>query len=275
WFGAGPPAPGGGLLSTELRLRTDRGAARTLEAFLGRCGRAGAARCPFAARDRAATRARYAALLERLRRRPVRGTTYAQLVQTTVDALDTVQAVGEDPGWGKLASTLQGLWTAGPAARAAAAPRDARRYAGPEQQYAIYCGESPNPRASAFPGLARLGLRRSGAVGAYVAWLSEPCATWPATAADRYDGPWNHRTANPILVVGTTHDPSTPFSEARAMARELARARLLNLAGYGHTALLNPSACVERHETRYLLAGILPPRGTRCVPDAQPFAPAP
>jgi hypothetical protein len=57
--------------------------------------------------------------------------------------------------------------------------------------------------------------------------------------ADRYTGPWNTPTANPILVVGNTTDPGTPYVNSLLMARELNRARLLTVDGYGHTASLN------------------------------------
>jgi pimeloyl-ACP methyl ester carboxylesterase len=98
----------------------------------------------------------------------------------------------------------------------------------------------------------------------------EPCATWPATAANPYDGPWNRQTANPVLVIGTTHDPATPYQGAVAMSRQLARARLLTVDGYGHTALASPNPCTVRYETRYLIAKILPPRAARCQGE-QPF----
>ena len=55
------------------------------------------------------------------------------------------------------------------------------------------------------------------------------------------------------------------------MARQLARARLLTLDGYGHPALPNPSSCVNRYESRYFIAETLPPSGIRCPQDAQPF----
>jgi hypothetical protein len=55
------------------------------------------------------------------------------------------------------------------------------------------------------------------------------------------------------------------------MAQNLARARLLTVEGYGHTALLNPSVCASRHEARYLISGVLPPPGTRCAQDEPPF----
>ena len=56
------------------------------------------------------------------------------------------------------------------------------------------------------------------------------------------------------------------------MVRELANARLLTLKGYGHTALINPSSCINRHVTRYLIKGTLPPVGATCAQDSPPFA---
>jgi hypothetical protein len=61
------------------------------------------------------------------------------------------------------------------------------------------------------------------------------------------------------------------LSSAVPMATELARARLLTVAGYGHTALLNPSTCVGSYETSYFLTGALPPAGAVCQQDQQPF----
>ncbi|MEU2428573.1 alpha/beta hydrolase [Streptomyces sp. NPDC007861] len=87
---------------------------------------------------------------------------------------------------------------------------------------------------------------------------------WPATAADRYRGPWNEPTAHPVLVVGTTLDPATPYRNAQAMTKELANARLLTNSGYGHTALINPSSCVNAYEGRY--SSTAPsPRQERCA----------
>jgi hypothetical protein len=58
------------------------------------------------------------------------------------------------------------------------------------------------------------------------------------------------------------------------MDHDLARARLLIIAGYGHTELSNPSTCALGYELSYLQTGSLPPAGTVCRQDAAPF-PAP
>jgi pimeloyl-ACP methyl ester carboxylesterase len=147
-----------------------------------------------------------------------------------------------------------------------------QRYAGPEQGYAVECADSPNPRNLAnYRALAAFADARSGPVGPNTSWTDEPCATWPATDAAGYFGPWNRSTANPILVVGNIYDPSTPYQGAVAMASALARARLLTVEGYGHTALLNPSSCVNDYESSYFVAGTLPPAGAVCQQNRRPF----
>jgi len=39
----------------------------------------------------------------------------------------------------------------------------------------------------------------------------------------------------------------------------------------GHTALNNPSSCIQNYEAAYFNNGTLPPPGTVCQPDQQPF----
>lgn len=104
-------------------------------------------------------------------------------------------------------------------------------------------------------------------------WLWAPCTTWPVKSADRYTGPWNATTKNPILVVGTTFDPATSFENARRIARKLGNAVLLTHRGYGHVSTSDPSACVEAATRRYLVHVDAPPRGTVCPSDRRPFDP--
>jgi hypothetical protein len=92
-----------------------------------------------------------------------------------------------------------------------------------------------------------------------------------AAPQDRYSGPWNRRTASTILLLGNTGDPQTPYPASVAMSRDLARARLLTVDGYGHTEAGNPDACATAYENRYLLTGVLPPPRTVCQQPAAPF----
>ena len=70
-------------------------------------------------------------------------------------------------------------------------------------------------------------------------------------------------TNHPILVVGTVHDPATPYVGAAAMVTSLGAAELLSWEGDGHGAV-GRSECVTRLAAIYLTSLTVPPHGTRC-----------
>ena len=92
--------------------------------------------------------------------------------------------------------------------------------------------------------------------------------------ADRFDGPFKLPGSTPApLVIGTTHDPATPYVDAEAMAKQLGHARLLTMEGDGHTAFGGNSACIDRAVVRYMTTLKLPARGKKCrqqVPFKRP-----
>lgn len=270
----------GGNLPDALRQRTDLAAASVMRSFLDLCGKSTTAACAFSAGTPSATRAKWAALLRRLRKHavtigsPPQTFTYAVTINDV--PLGFLAFVAD---WQSAAGLLQQLWaatTSGHAQAADAAVPLGTAYSGPEQAIAELCADTADPRGTgAYQAAARLGNARSGGIGLGLAWQEEPCAAWPANvSADRYTGPWNHRTASPILVIGSTGDPVTPYRNAVAMSKDLARARLLTVNGFGHTENLNPDPCATSYEVRYLKTGALPPAGTVCQQDARPF-PAP
>ena len=73
----------------------------------------------------------------------------------------------------------------------------------------------------------------------------------------RYTGGFAAPGAPPIVVVGTTGDPDTPYPDAVALAQTLASAKLITFRGEGHTAFLR-SACVTAQVTNYLVDLALP-----------------
>ncbi|MER7741489.1 alpha/beta hydrolase [Streptomyces sp. NPDC096538] len=270
WTGQGsrevPPS------TAFLRLGADRSAAATLKEFLALCGSASTDACAFSAGGPEATREKYDELMRRLRARPVGDWTYARTVEDVVNGLYVVH-----PGWTDLAGRLQDLWQGRVPEPLPAPPEvpipDQTPYTGEEQPGAVLCGDSPNPRdVAAYHSLEEASAARTGDMGRHWAWAAGLCAGWPVTAASPYRGPWDRPTAHPVLVIGTTYDPSTPYAAAQAMAGELADARLLTVSGHGHTALLNPSGCVQEYEGRYFVDGVLPPAGTTCQQDAPPFS---
>ena len=88
------------------------------------------------------------------------------------------------------------------------------------------------------------------------------CTFWPVTPTGR---PHAIRAVGspPIVVVGTTGDPATPYSGAQALAAELARGVLVTRVGDGHTGYAF-SSCVRQAVDAYLLDLVVPARGLTC-----------
>ncbi|MDQ1603777.1 MAG: hypothetical protein QOE01_1622 [Actinomycetota bacterium] len=103
----------------------------------------------------------------------------------------------------------------------------------------------------------------SGPFGAWLAWSGMPCGTWPRPVLD-HPHPIHAPGSAPILVVGTTRDPATPWPWARSLAQELDHGRLLTRVGVGHTAYGFGSSCTDDAVDAYLVHGTLPVPGTRC-----------
>ncbi|HJY45031.1 MAG TPA: alpha/beta hydrolase [Propionibacteriaceae bacterium] len=88
------------------------------------------------------------------------------------------------------------------------------------------------------------------------------CPLWPVKPAPKQpkvDG----NGAPPIVVIGTTGDPATPYEYAKSMADELSSAVLVTLNGEGHLAY-GQSRCVKAVVDAYLVRDQVPRDGTRC-----------
>jgi predicted alpha/beta hydrolase family esterase len=88
------------------------------------------------------------------------------------------------------------------------------------------------------------------------------CPLWPVKPASKQpvvdaDG------APPIVVIGTTGDPATPYEYAKSMARELGSGVLVTLDGEGHLAY-GQSSCVRQLVVGYLVRDEVPRDGIRC-----------
>lgn len=70
--------------------------------------------------------------------------------------------------------------------------------------------------------------------------------------------------APPIVVVGTTRDPATPYAWAEALADQLEPGVLVTRDGDGHTGYNAGNACVDEAIESYLLDGTVPDDGLRC-----------
>ncbi|MEB0002767.1 alpha/beta hydrolase [Cryobacterium sp. 10I1] len=100
-------------------------------------------------------------------------------------------------------------------------------------------------------------------IGKYMAYGDTGCANWP----DKFTGTRaeiHAPGAAPILVVGTTNDPATPYVWAQSLARQLDSAQLVTYAGEGHTAYNKSNACVNNAVDSYLLQGTVPATDPKC-----------
>ncbi|WP_243708380.1 alpha/beta hydrolase [Actinomadura sp. GC306] len=100
--------------------------------------------------------------------------------------------------------------------------------------------------------------------GTSLAWSLLECTGWPVPGDDgarEVAAP----SAAPILVIGNTGDPATPYAWAAALARRLGgEATLLTYRGEGHGAYDTGDRCVRETVHAYLLQGTLPADGASC-----------
>lgn len=89
------------------------------------------------------------------------------------------------------------------------------------------------------------------------------CESWPVAPVATRE-PVTAEGAAPILVVGSTGDPATPYEWAVALADELSSGVLVTRVGEGHTGFNQGSACVDDAVESYLVDGVVPSADIRC-----------
>ncbi|RJL31877.1 alpha/beta hydrolase [Bailinhaonella thermotolerans] len=133
-----------------------------------------------------------------------------------------------------------------------------------EANMAVNCVDETFPTTSKdFATAAEKALRGAPRFGSFITWGSLPCAYWPAESGEP-DRPLKAAGAAPILVVGTTRDPATPYEWAKALSRQLTSGVLLTYDGDGHTAYRSGSTCVDKAVDTYLTTARAPSPNTTC-----------
>ncbi|ASK65304.1 alpha/beta hydrolase [Brachybacterium avium] len=89
------------------------------------------------------------------------------------------------------------------------------------------------------------------------------CTDWPVPPL-REPAPIAAEGAGPIVVIGTTGDPATPYAWAESLSTQLDDAVLLTFDGNGHTAYGRSGGCIEAEVDAYLLEGTVPEDGLTC-----------
>ncbi|MFE2296271.1 alpha/beta hydrolase [Streptomyces sp. NPDC059452] len=117
---------------------------------------------------------------------------------------------------------------------------------------AINCLDIPHPRSIRpyWDALAPAD-KAAGVYGTAGVTAELTCRNWPSGELRP------HRVAAegvpPVLVVGTTGDPSTPYEESVSLAEQFPEGMLLTYEGLGHTAYGRGGACVTKKVDAYLV----------------------
>jgi pimeloyl-ACP methyl ester carboxylesterase len=134
-----------------------------------------------------------------------------------------------------------------------------------EAETAVDCMDAPAPTLAQIRADAATTEREAPVFGLLDLYSEASCSVWPVAPSNRpaavhADG------SPPIVVVGSTDDPVTPYVWAEALAGQLTRGVLLTRDGYGHTGY-GFSSCVRSDVDRYLETLAPPARGTTCASD--------
>ena len=218
---------------------------------------------------------RIAALLERIDRRPLPTASGRKLTESLA-LTGIVTTLYSERSWPRLTEALEqaerGSGTALLRLADSYNDRDEQGRYGTQShaQRAISCADDPGRPT---PEEARKLLPEfrgiSPVFGEFLGWDTAGwCHEWPADGVPEPPGV-AAEGASPVLVVGTTGDPATPYEGARRLADGLGEGVgvLLTHRGEGHGAYGSGSRCVDRTVDAYLLDGTAPKDGTECAAD--------
>lgn len=104
----------------------------------------------------------------------------------------------------------------------------------------------------------------SPAFGRSMAWGALSCTDWPLKA-DNQQIPISAKGAPPVVVVGTTRDPATPYEWAQSLAKQLDSGVLVTREGDGHTGFHVGNSCIDSLVDNYLIKGAVPKDGVTCA----------
>lgn len=99
--------------------------------------------------------------------------------------------------------------------------------------------------------------------GSALGWGVVGCTDWPLTSKTP-QGDVAAEGAPPIVVIGTTRDPATPYEWARNLADQLKVGVLVSRDGDGHTAFNSGNQCIDDLVEDFLVDGTVPKDDTMC-----------
>ncbi|KNC17341.1 alpha/beta hydrolase [Arthrobacter sp. RIT-PI-e] len=106
-------------------------------------------------------------------------------------------------------------------------------------------------------------LDASPTFGAFLAYGGVTCAPWEYGPVLE-PHPLHAEGADPIVVIGTTGDPATPYAWSTALAEQLDSGVHVTWEGEGHTAYGRSNDCILDLVDSYFVDGTVPEDGVRC-----------
>ncbi|NGY65676.1 alpha/beta hydrolase [Lentzea sp. NEAU-D13] len=275
---------------TEYDRQRAQGFEIALDAMLKRCDSAGVAKCAFAGD----ARGKFEAMKKALAAGPAtlpNGTkvTLADVIGRVSGDLYSVPRfaalvawlqsvhVALNPGVAGVLSVQTAVELAAPlnngAGRYDVDPLPDTPYTADDSYFAVNCTDKPFARTNRlWEQTAAKWEKQSPTFGrSQAASDLLACPTWPTRNPDRWIGPWNRKTANPIVVVGNYYDPATQYLFSQRMAKQLGNARLISVDSFGH-CILGRSAATDAAVAKYLVDLVAPAEGSVFQPNVQPFA---
>jgi pimeloyl-ACP methyl ester carboxylesterase len=128
---------------------------------------------------------------------------------------------------------------------------------------AVNCIDKPVPTdIAAYDALGPKFSSASAVFGPAFQYSNLVCAFWPVKPTGQV-GPITADGAPPILLVGGTGDPATPYAWAQSVNQQLTSSVLLTREGNGHVSY-DKSSCAKAIINAYLIDLTLPTSGTVC-----------
>ena len=93
--------------------------------------------------------------------------------------------------------------------------------------------------------------------------LDVACTNWPVAPGD-LPASFSAVGAAPILVIGTTNDPATPYAWAQSLASQLSSGVMISYTGEGHTIYNQGVACIDDLVGEYFVNGTVPSVDPMC-----------
>ena len=216
--------------------------------------------------------ARLRAFLKQLDTRPLPlNDPYIKALTEGWGSLGIAYAMYDQRLWSQLTDALRSAFggNGGPLMKLAGSYADRGSkgaYAGNLMQviYAVNCLDRSDSRDLAhFESESRSLSAQAPTWGPFLAWSTVPCGYW-SVPANNAPKKITAAGSGPIVVVGTTRDPATPYKWAQGLAAELQNGHLITFDGDGHTAYTRSNPCVDNAVDAYLLKGRVPPAGLKC-----------